>query len=223
MKFLYIGSKGQEVEEIQTKLKRLGYYKGKVDGDYGPITQKAVSDFQKDHLVTGCVDSATYSALQNEHDGVAIEVKIPTSMQEVVDIFGKIVYEDLSNGNIKIINDWANINIIKVDLPIVRNKWIHRKLKGAFTDALTMVEEFGLANEISQFGTWSPRHKMHNINRSLSLHSWGIACDINWAQNRYGTNGNLHPKIIEAFEKHGFSWGGRWKHKDPMHFEYYKR
>ena len=27
-------------------------------------------------------------------------------------------------------------------------------------------------------------------------------------------------KIIAAFEKHGFIWGGNWYHYDTMHFEY---
>lgn len=223
MKFLAIGDKGQEVEDIQFKLKRLGYYRAKVDGDFGHFTQKAVANFQEDILVTGCVDEVTYMALTNEHDRIAIEVPIPKSLEEVIDIFGKIEYKDTNKGNITITNGWANVNMVKIDLPIVRKKWIHRKLVNAFTDSLTQIAEAGLDHRIAQFGTWSPRHKMHDIHKPLSLHSWGIACDINWAQNRYGTNGNMHPKIVEAFEKHGFSWGGRWKTKDPMHFEYYER
>jgi len=223
MKILSIGDKGKEVEEIQLKLKRLGYYGGKVDGDFGPITQKAIVHFQEDHLVTGCINNITYIVIQNEHDKIAIDTPIPKSSQDVIKTFGKIEYRDLTNGNIKITNDWAKDNIVKIDLPIVRKKWIHKKLINAFTDALNLIEEHGLANKIYQFGTWSPRHMSHNIHRPLSLHSWGIACDINWSQNRYGTNGNMHPDIINAFEKHGFSWGGRWKTKDPMHFEYYER
>ena len=27
-------------------------------------------------------------------------------------------------------------------------------------------------------------------------------------------------EIIEAFEKQGFIWGGKWYHYDIMHFEY---
>ena len=27
-------------------------------------------------------------------------------------------------------------------------------------------------------------------------------------------------KIVEAFERHGFIWGGKWRHYDTMHFEY---
>lgn len=223
MKFLTIGNKGKEVEELQIKLKRLGYYKAKVDGDFGPITKAAVANFQEDALVTGCVDEVTYIALQNEHDKVALDVPIPKSHQDVIRIFGKIEYKDLTNGNIKITNSWAKNNMVKADLPIVRKKWIHKKLVNAFTDSLTQIQDIGLSYLIYQFGTWAPRHMMHNTNKPLSLHSWGIACDINWSQNRYGTDGNLHPDIISAFEKHGFSWGGRWRTKDPMHFEYYER
>ncbi len=40
------GSRGNEVTQIQTKLKRWGYYKGSIDGIYGTQTQKAVRYFQ---------------------------------------------------------------------------------------------------------------------------------------------------------------------------------
>ena len=37
------GSRGQEVRQIQTKLKRWGYYKGSIDGIYGSKTLSDVS------------------------------------------------------------------------------------------------------------------------------------------------------------------------------------
>ena len=37
-----LGSRGNEVRQVQTKLKSLGYYTGKVDGIYGTGTQSAV-------------------------------------------------------------------------------------------------------------------------------------------------------------------------------------
>lgn len=40
------GSRGSEVTQIQTKLKRWGYYSGSIDGIYGTQTQKAVRWFQ---------------------------------------------------------------------------------------------------------------------------------------------------------------------------------
>lgn len=42
-----LGSRGEEVRRIQTKLKQLGYYKGIIDGIYGSATRKAVIEFQR--------------------------------------------------------------------------------------------------------------------------------------------------------------------------------
>ena len=41
------GSRGSEVTQIQTKLKRWGYYNGNIDGIYGSQTQEAVRYFQR--------------------------------------------------------------------------------------------------------------------------------------------------------------------------------
>jgi peptidoglycan LD-endopeptidase CwlK len=68
----------------------------------------------------------------------------------------------------------------------------------------------------------------------LSMHSFGIAIDINldyshywqWdckckAENHALTYQNLIDlEVVKIFEKHGFIWGGKWHHYDTMHFEY---
>ena len=46
------GSRGDEVKQIQQKLKNWGYYKGSVDGVYGSQTQAAVKKFQKTNGLT---------------------------------------------------------------------------------------------------------------------------------------------------------------------------
>ncbi len=51
-KSLKSGSKGSEVLELQKKLKVLGFYSGKLDGGFGPITKKAVQAFQKAHKLS---------------------------------------------------------------------------------------------------------------------------------------------------------------------------
>jgi peptidoglycan L-alanyl-D-glutamate endopeptidase CwlK len=79
--------------------------------------------------------------------------------------------------------------------------------------------------------------KIANTNR-LSTHSFGTTIDINrkysnywqWDLERAGrrVHENVHltyhnripDKIVQAFEKHGFVWGGDWYHYDTMHFEY---
>jgi hypothetical protein len=66
----------------------------------------------------------------------------------------------------------------------------------------------------------------------LSAHSWGIAIDLNpalgpywaWSGAEEGAAGRFEnaipPKVVMAFERYGFIWGGKWHHFDAMHFEY---
>lgn len=47
------GSRGEEVRQIQTKLKRWGYYNGSVDGIYGKETGKRRHLFSKEERPFG--------------------------------------------------------------------------------------------------------------------------------------------------------------------------
>lgn len=66
-----------------------------------------------------------------------------------------------------------------------------------------------------------------------SAHGYGIAIDIATGPSDYWRwplpKGGKEPaawrnriphEIVAAFEKHGFIWGGKWRHFDTMHFEY---
>lgn len=59
------GSRGSEVTQIQTKLKRWGYYTGNIDGIYGTQTQNAVKYFQRKNGLTvdGIAGPATLKAM----------------------------------------------------------------------------------------------------------------------------------------------------------------
>lgn len=76
--------------------------------------------------------------------------------------------------------------------------------------------------------------------RYLSLHSFGIAIDINLDYSNYWLwdflklkkpisalrhhkikyQNKIPQEIVEIFAKHGFFWGGNWYFYDTMHFEY---
>lgn len=60
-----VGSKGETVKTIQTKLKRWGYYTGSVDGVFGAKTKSAVAYFQRKNGLTadGIVGNATAKAM----------------------------------------------------------------------------------------------------------------------------------------------------------------
>jgi len=64
--YLTIGTRGEEVKRVQTKLKQLGYFTyPEITGYYGTITADAVRRFQKDAKLqaNGIVDSQTYERL----------------------------------------------------------------------------------------------------------------------------------------------------------------
>ena len=59
------GSRGNEVTQIQTKLKRWGYYNGSIDGVYGSKTLEAVKSFQRKNGLTvdGIAGEKTLAAM----------------------------------------------------------------------------------------------------------------------------------------------------------------
>lgn len=52
-----------------------------------------------------------------------------------------------------------------------------------------------------------------------SLHSWGLAVDVNAAWNGYGKKPTLSSEFVACFTSSGFDWGGLWDTHDGMHFQ----
>lgn len=63
------GDSGSAVKKVQQRLKKLGYYSGSVDGDYGNGTKTAVTKFQKRNGLTanGKVNSKTLAKLNSSN------------------------------------------------------------------------------------------------------------------------------------------------------------
>ena len=66
------GSTGSAVKDLQTKLKKLGYYDAYVDGDYGDTTVAAVKAFQKKYNLTadGIAGKETLKKLDSAYENV---------------------------------------------------------------------------------------------------------------------------------------------------------
>ncbi len=143
-------------------------------------------------------------------------------MNKIEEIFGEFKYESNSDGSIKILGNWAKDNIVKVKLG-TKVLWCHKLIKDRVIAIYEDLKRFNLEDEFDLShggGSYVPRHKSWNPRRGLSLHSWGIAIDINPKKYPYGSATKNPPAaVILAFEKHGFEWGGDWRTPDPMHFE----
>jgi zinc D-Ala-D-Ala carboxypeptidase len=74
--YLRVGSSGDEVKRLQTRLKELGYYAGEVDGQYGQGTATAVKLFQSQHGLTA--DGLAGTETLGDLYGDAAQTYIPT-------------------------------------------------------------------------------------------------------------------------------------------------
>ncbi|MBV1817350.1 N-acetylmuramoyl-L-alanine amidase [Bacteroidales bacterium MSK.15.36] len=72
------GAKGSQVKILQRRLKDLGYYKGNIDGSFGPATYEAVKAFQRKNglSIDGSVGPATRAVLNNNTAKPNIDKKL---------------------------------------------------------------------------------------------------------------------------------------------------
>jgi len=108
----------------------------------------------------------------------------------------------------------SNLEIGVIPKKIYCNKDLVEPLKKAFT----LLVARGLADDIKTWDGCFNIRSSRGLN-SLSLHSWGIAIDIDAFENGLNKEPKLNPLIVACFEEAGFDWGGKWKRKDGMHFQ----
>ena len=84
--------------------------------------------------------------------------------------------------------------------------------------ALENIVNRGLQDQFKTFnGCFNVRKIRGGI--SWSLHSWGIAIDINAAWNGLGKEPQISKELVACFTDAGFHWGGKFTRKDGMHFQ----
>ena len=80
-----------------------------------------------------------------------------------------------------------------------------------------LIERKRVGELVTWDGCFNIRRKRGGI--SSSLHSWGLAVDVNAAWNRMGRKPTLSPEFVKCWTDAGFEWGGRWRIPDGMHFQ----
>jgi hypothetical protein len=140
-----------------------------------------------------------------------------------------------SNGQVS--RKWYAENIVKWTPPYplfysdgkktpLRTLLLHKKVIAVYTSAFEEVKANFTPAEIKEnhldicAGTFNYR-PMRGGSR-LSVHSWGIAIDIDPARNPFPSTwreGMLNHEFADILEKHGLWWRGRPGDRDPMHFQ----
>jgi len=88
-------------------------------------------------------------------------------------------------------------------------------LSGAFRSLI----DTGIVSELK---TWDGCFNIRFVRGSktvMSLHSWGVAIDLNAFENQMGQVGKLSDGFVNCFTQNGFNYGGNFSRPDPMHFE----
>ena len=115
------------------------------------------------------------------------------------------------------------------DIPKV-NKSLADAVKAAF-DEIAQNPNVAINNNTYFYGWRHMNSGNSSGNAYATIHCTACACDINHEVNKLHSKVGSEPDdefrmrttshpIVQAFTKQGFAWGGTWKNKDAMHFEY---
>ena len=116
-------------------------------------------------------------------------------------------------------------NMIVWDVPtelevgvIPKRLYCNKDMVAPLTKAFHNLISTGNVKELKTFDGCFNIRKKRGLT-SMSLHSWGIAIDVNAAWNGLNVTPKLSPEFVKCFTDAGFDWGGTWTRKDGMHFQ----
>lgn len=103
---------------------------------------------------------------------------------------------------------------------------VHRLVAAQFELVIRDIRASGTTYNFYDVSTWRS-WSQGNVNDpgEMSNHNFGLAIDINPKENENRRDNvlvtDLPQEVIDAFRRHGFTWGGDYRSiKDSMHFEY---
>jgi|GEM_PF-2122541 len=97
---------------------------------------------------------------------------------------------------------------------------VHQKISGVTAAVFHELSARGLWPLLKTYdGGYTWRAKRGS--RKLSMHAYGAALDFNSATNRLGQEDFDMPReVVRVFRAFGWTWGGQWKVKDAMHYQF---
>jgi hypothetical protein len=197
--------------------------RGMVFGDGG----QEVSIQQVSDQVVQSKEWRQISRMRDRVEEVAeqLQGKVPKEQAQLTGTsadFGSFSYTYTADGSIQPDPGWVSQYIRTESVPILGSVTCHKLMIPQLRAALQQVVDAGLADQIhpgEYGGCYVPRFIASDPSNPVSLHTWGIAIDLNVPGNQRGTVGEIDPRVVSIFKSWGFAWGGDWGYTDPMHFE----
>jgi D-alanyl-D-alanine carboxypeptidase len=125
-------------------------------------------------------------------------------------------------GGIAIDPAWVRANIVTADVPILGHVTCNRSLIPPLRAALRTIQTAGDARLVdpAHYGGCFAERLIRGSASQISQHAYGAAIDINVSTNPLGATPTQDLRVIDAFHREGFVWGGDFLRQDGMHFEY---
>jgi len=194
----------------------------KADGLFGPVTANALADA----LCSGDIswtDPDVAEARQLSCDmrprGTFMQKTLIKKMEnDPRGPEGKLRWTDGG--------EWKLSNLRSITIPGVGDVVVYKRAIPAFICAFGEVRARLPHFKLSKVQTLCTRRMNWNLTSLPSLHSFGIAFDIDLdgdgKHERYEDLSEDVKLFIQIMESWGFTWGGTWtgKHADGMHFSY---
>lgn len=210
-----------------------GGYEGLVSGGLPPSWQR-VYPFMLVRVGGGAERERVERTLRELGNGVTLRIRgsgetpyfrygdavLPQMIAK--DVFGEFWAMPVG-GNLKMQPRWHERNIVTRTVPLLGDVTCHRLVFPQMIAALSEVRDSGLERTIDPGdfgGCYSPRFISGAPGGRLSSHAWGMSVDIDVGENPFGAKPRQDRRVVEIFERHGFTWGGRWLIPDGMHFEW---
>lgn len=156
---------------------------------------------------------------------------VPPRRSELETKFGRIVREP-TTGKLTWMRAWQHLENLFVPAEIAAvcinaatnkgttkifcNLAMHEPLREVFGALIGA----GLHLELKTFDGCFNVRPVRGVPNVMSVHSWGLALDFNAKDNPLGGESTWSPDFVQVWKDAGFVWGGDFKRKDPMHFQY---
>ena len=132
--------------------------------------------------------------------------------ESVSDAIGTFSYTDGPDGTVIPEKSWVDEYIRTEEVPILGTVTCNKGMLPQLRGALSEIVQLGLADKINPdeyAGCYYPRYINRSPEYGLSLHSWGIAVDLNVPGNQRGTVGEMDRTRGHHLQEVGLRLGRR--------------